>query len=207
MALVNGTLPLPTRTQTGTDGYNYDKLDLVNNNVSQFVGRVDYEISPRNLFFARYSFERCSQGQPLVPYYEPTSVMGEVNTPGYGVNNDDWVHSGSANYVTIFTPTLTNELYATITSFLESFDARQISALQKTAIDYPYNGAFDNKDTQYPQLGTYTTYGGLPLGLWPDYSLNALALKKLQPNVGDNLTKVWGKQHGQVWRIRPAHHQ
>ena len=24
MALVNGTLPLPTRSQTGTDGFNYD---------------------------------------------------------------------------------------------------------------------------------------------------------------------------------------
>ena len=34
---------------------------------------------------------------------------------------------------------------------------------------------------------------GLPLGLWPDYSENPLELKKLQPNVGDNLTKVWGK--------------
>jgi hypothetical protein len=33
----------------------------------------------------------------------------------------------------------------------------------------------------------------LPLGLWPDYSENPLRLKKLQPNVGDNLTKVWGK--------------
>ena len=193
MALVAGTLPLPTRQQTGTDGYNYDQLDLVNNNVSQFVGRMDYAISPRNRFFARYGFEKGKQGQPLVPYYEPTSVMGEVNTPGYGVNNDIWVHSASANYVTIFTPTLTNELYATLTSFVESFDARTIADLQKTAINYPYNGAFDNKDTQYPQLGTYTTYGGLPLGLWPDYSNNPLQLKKLQPNFGDNLTKVWGK--------------
>ena len=68
-------------------------LDLVNNNVSQFAGRLDYAISPRNQFFARYSFEKGKQGQPLVPYYEPTSVMGEVNTPGYGVNNDTWVHS------------------------------------------------------------------------------------------------------------------
>ena len=193
MALVNGTLPLPTRQQTGTDGFNYDQLDLVNNNVSQFVGRVDYDISPRNKFFARYSFEKGKQGQPLVPYYEPTSVMGEVNTPGYGVNNDTWGHSAAANYVTIFTPTLTNELYATLMSFLQSFDARQIAALQKGAINYPYNGAFDNGDTQYPQLGTYSAYGGLPLGLWPDYSLNPLELKKLQPNVGDNLTKVWGK--------------
>jgi hypothetical protein len=195
MALVNGTLPLPTRTQTGTDGFNYDQLDLANNNVSQYAGRVDYNISPRNVVFGRYSFEKGKQGEPLIPYYSPaaSSVMGGVNTPGYGVDNDTWVHSAAANYVTIFTPTMTNELYATLTWFVEAFDAREIAALQKSAINYPYNGAFANKDTQYPQLGTYTTYGGLPLGLWPDYSLNPLELKKLQPNVGDNLTKVWGK--------------
>ncbi len=161
--------------------------------MSQFAGRVDYTISPRNQFFARYGFEKGKQGQPLVPYYEPTSVMGEVNTPGYGVTNDTWVHSAAANYVAILNPTLTNELYVTVTSFLESFDARQLAALQKGTINYPYNGAFDNHDTQYPQLGTYTTYGGLPLGLWPDYSNNPLELKKLQPNVGDNITKVWGR--------------
>ena len=192
MALVNGTLPLPTRQETGTDGYNYDQLDLVNNNVTQIAGRVDYAIGPRNTFFARYSYEKGKQGQPLVPYYEPTSVMGEVNTPGYGVNNDTWVHSAAANYVTVFTPTMTNEIYATLVSFQQSFEARQIAALQKSAISYPYNGAFDNGDTQYPQLGTYTTYGGLPLGLWPDYSNNPLELKKFQPNAGDNFTKVWG---------------
>ena len=195
MALVNGTLPLPTRTQTGADGFNYDNLDLVNNNVSQFVGRMDYSISPRNLFFARYSFEKQKQGQPLIPYYSPagSSVLGAVNTPGYGVDNDIRVHSASTNYVSIFTPTMTNELYATVTYFVESFDPRQLSLLQKSGINYPYNGAFDNGDTQYPQLGTYTTYGGLPLGLWPDYSNNPLQLQKLQPNIGDNFTKVWGK--------------
>jgi hypothetical protein len=198
MAIVNGTLPLPTRAVTGTDGYNYDALDLVNNNVSQFAGRIDYTITPRNQFFARYSFEKGKQGQPLVPYYAPTSVMGEVNTPGYGVDNDTWGHSAAANFVTVFTPTMTNELYATITSFVEAFDARQIAALQKGAIKYPYNGAFDNGDTQYPQLATYATYGGLPLGLWPDYSNNPLRLKKFQPNAGDNLTKVWGKHTVEV---------
>jgi hypothetical protein len=193
IALIDNTLPLPTRQQTGTDGFNYDNLDLVNANISQYVGRIDYAISPRNQFFVRYSYEKGKTGQPLVPYYEPTSVMGEVNTPGYGVNNDIKVQSAAANYVTIFTSSLTNELYASLTYFVESFDARDLAALQKTAISYPYNGAFDNNDTQYPQLGTYSTYGGLPLGLWPDYSNNPLELQKLQPNIGDNLTKVWGK--------------
>lgn len=195
MALINGTLPLPTRTATGTDGFNYDHLDLVDGNVEQYTGRVDYAISPRNLFFARYSFEQGVQGQPQVPYYSPTgsSLMGAVNTPGYGVNNDTWGNSAAANYVTVITPTLTNELYATIMDFQQNFEPRQKAALQSTAINYPYLGAFANGDTQYPQLGTYTPYGGLPLGLWPDVSLNPLELKKLQPNAGDNLTKVWGK--------------
>jgi len=195
MALINKTLPLPTRTATGTDGYNYDKLNLVDNNVQQYVGRVDYAISPRNLFFARYSYEQSKQGQPQVPYYSPTgsSLMGAVNTPGYGVNNDIWGHSAAANYVTVFTPTLTNELYATIMDFQQNFEPRETSALQSSTIGYPYDGAFNNGDTQYPQLGTYTPYGGLPLGLWPDVSLNPMQLKKLQPNAGDNLTKVFGK--------------
>lgn len=195
MALVNGTLPLPTRAATGADGFNYDQLDLTNNNVSQFAGRLDYAISPRNTVFARYSFEKGKQGQPLIPYYSPagSSVLGAVNTPGYGVNNDTWVHSGALNYVTVLSASMTNEIYATVTSFVQSFDARRIDALQKTAINYPYNGAFDNGDTQYPQLSTYTTYGGLPLGLWPDYSNNPLQSKKLQPNVGDNFTTAWGK--------------
>ena len=47
--------------------------------------------------------------------------MGAVNTPGYGVDNDIWVHSAAANYVTVFTPTMTNELYATLTSLHRRF--------------------------------------------------------------------------------------
>ena len=199
MALVKGTLPLPNQA-TDANGYNYTTLDLVNNNVSQYAARVDYAISPRNLFFARYNFEQGKQGQPQVPYYSPvaSSILGAVNTPGYGINNNTRVHSATANYTTVFTPTMTNELAATLTYYEQSFDARQLSTLQKSAINYPYNGAFDNNDTQYPQFGTYAAVGGLPLGLWPDYSTNPLSLKKFQPNVSDNLTKVWGKHEVKV---------
>lgn len=194
MALINGTLPLPTE-DTGTDGFNYSNENLVNNNIGQVTGRVDYAISPRNTFFARYSYEHGLQGQPQIPYYSPSasSVLGAVNTPGYGVLNNINVHSAAANYVTVFSPTLTNELYATLTYFDQAFQARQLGALQNGAISYPYNGIFDNGSTQYPQLRTYAAVGGLPLGLWPDFSFGAPALKKFQPSVGDNLTKVWGK--------------
>jgi hypothetical protein len=194
MAIINGTLPLPTEA-TGPDGFNYVKENLVNNNIFQATGRLDYALSPRNTIFGRYSYEQGKQGQPQIPYYSPSasSVLGSVDTPGYGVLNAINVHSAAANYVAVLTPTFTNELYATLTYFNQAFEARQVSALQSSTINYPYQGAFANNSTQYPQLRTYASVGGLPLGLWPDFSFGAPSLKKFQPNVGDNLTKVWGK--------------
>jgi hypothetical protein len=194
MALINRTLPLPTEA-TGADGFNWVNENLVNNNIFQSAGRLDYAIGPRNTIFGRYSYEQGKQGQPQIPYYSPSvsSILGAVNTPGYGVLNDIHVHSAAANYVTIFNPTLTNELYATLTYFNQAFEARQLSTVQSSAISYPYNGIFDNGSTQYPQLRTYAAVGGLPLGLWPDFSFGAPSLKKFQPSIGDNLTKVWGK--------------
>jgi hypothetical protein len=194
MALVNGTMPLPNHA-TNAQGFNYTTEDLTDNNLGQVAARVDYAISPRNSFFARYTFEKEKQGQPLLPYYSPngSSIYGALNTPGGGVLDEISVHSAAANYVTVFTPTLTNELYATLMDFNQNFVAKNQAALQKGAINYPYNGIFDNATNQYPQLGDYGPLGGLPLGLWPDFSYGPLYLKKFQPSVGDNLTKVWGQ--------------
>lgn len=194
VALMNGTMPLPNHA-TNSNGFNYTTEDLTDNNIGQITSRVDYAISPRNSFFLRYSFEKEKQGQPLIPYYSPNgaSIYGALNTPGGGVEDEITVHSGAANYVTVFTPTLTNEMYATLMYFDQNFAAKNVGALQKTAISYPYNGIFDNGSTQYPQLGDYGPLGGLPLGLWPDFSFGPLYLKKFQPSAGDNLTKVWGQ--------------
>ncbi len=115
-ALVNGLMPLPNKA-TGTDGYNYTTENLVNNNVSTITGRLDYAINARNTLFGRYTFEKQKQGQPQVPYYSPNlsaPLMGDLNTPGGGFENNIHVHSAAANYVTVISPTLTNELYATL---------------------------------------------------------------------------------------------
>lgn len=193
MALVNGTMPLPNHA-TDSNGFNYTTEDLVNNNVGQVTTRVDYAISPKNTFFARYSYEKEKQGQPLIPYYSPggASVFGALNTPGGGVINNVAVHSASANYVTVFTPTMTNELFGTLMYFNQNFAPKNGGALLKSAINYPYNGIFDNNSKQYPQLGDYGN-DGLPLGLWPDFSYKPLYLKKFQPSVGDNFSKVIGR--------------
>jgi hypothetical protein len=189
MALINHVLPLPNQP-TGTDGYNYTTQNLVDNDIFQTTGRVDYAINDNNHIFGRYTYEKENQGQPQVPYYSPTGVMGSVNTPGGGVLNDIHVHSASANYARVFTPTLTNELYATLVYFTQAFEAKTPSALTKAAIDYPYNGTYDNGSVDFPMFQDYG-FDGLPLAIQPDFSFGPPSLKKFQPSVGDNITKVW----------------
>lgn len=194
MALVNATLPLPNMA-TNAQGFNYQTLNLVDNNIVQTTGRLDYTISPKNLLWVRYSFEHGNQGQPQIPYWSPTasSILGAVNTPGGGLLNKINVHSAAADYVTVFNPTTTNDFGVTLTYFNQQFVPKTPSALLKSTINYPYNGVFDNGSKQYPQLGTYAEYGGLPLGLWPDFSTGGLFLHKFQPAISDNLSKISGK--------------
>jgi hypothetical protein len=194
MALVNGTLPLPNMP-TNAAGYNYQMLNLVNNNIVQTTGRLDYSINPKNSLWMRYSFEHGNQGLPQIPYWSPTasSILGAVNTPGGGLLNKIDTHSFSADYVTVFSPTMTNEFGATLTYFIQDFVPKDPKALLSSTINYPYNGIFDNGTKQYPQLGTYAEYGGLPLGLWPDFTTGGLFLHKYQPAISDNLSKVHGK--------------
>lgn len=190
LTLINNLLPLPTMA-TNSDGYNYTAQNLVNNNVFQTTGRVDWSASPHDAVFVRYTFEKEKQGQPQIPYYSPGAVMGSVNTPGGGVLNDISVHSGAANYVHIFSPTLTNELFGTMMWFTQSFDAKDANALTLSANNYPYQAIYNNGTKDIPELQDYGT-DGLPLAIYPDYSFGSPSLKKVQPTGGDNVTKVWG---------------
>jgi hypothetical protein len=189
MALINHMLPLPNQP-TGTDGYNYTTENLVDNDVFQTTGRVDYALNDNNHIFGRYTYERESQGQPQVPYYSPGAVMGSVNTPGGGVINAIHVHSAAANYARVISPTLTNELFATLVYFTQDFEAKTPAALTKAAINYPYNGIYDNGSKDFPMFMDYG-YDGLPVAIQPDFTYGPPSLKKFQPSVGDNITKVW----------------
>jgi hypothetical protein len=189
MALINQVLPLPNQP-TGSDGYNYTTENLVDNNIFQTTARLDYALNDNNHVFGRYTFEKEKQGQPQVPYYSPGAVMGSVNTPGGGVLNAIHVHTASANYARIFSSTLTNELFATMVYFTQDFEAKTPSALTKAAINYPYNGIYDNGSKDFPMFMDYG-FDGLPVAIQPDFTYGPPSLKKFQPSLGDNITKVW----------------
>lgn len=183
-------LPLPNIASTGT--YNYITQNLVNNNMYQYVGRVDIAISDKYKFFARYSGEKGASGVPQIPYYSPSSSMGAINTPGGGLLNTINSQSAAANLTMIFSATLTNEVFGSFAYLNSAFTAANNAALQASAYGYTYAGAYShNGSTAIPQLQDYGN-DGLPLALTPDFSYGPIFSHKFDPNGGDNLTKVIG---------------
>jgi hypothetical protein len=188
-----GTLPLPGYA-TDAAGYNWTGENLVNNNVANITGRLDYAINSHSSIFGRYTFEKQKQGQPQQLGYSPNlsfPTMGDTNTAGGGFNNDIHVNSASANYVDTLSASMTNELYATLTWSVQAYDPKTPSALTSAGINYPYQGIYANGSKDFPQFQDYGA-DGLPVVLPPDTSFGAPGVTKVIPAVGDNLTKVLG---------------
>ena len=70
------TLPLPNQA-TSSAGYNYIITNLVDNNLWQAQGRIDYFINDKNKVFAMYSTERGKNGVPQVEYHLPRGPSAE----------------------------------------------------------------------------------------------------------------------------------
>ncbi len=184
-AAIFATYPLPNQTATIANPYNWQSQDLVNDDLWQAIGRVDLAISDKNHFFGRYSVERGSSGEPTAIYYNP----GELNTPGGGISAIN-SESAAANLTTIINPTLTNQLFGALAYLDQAFKSPNAAAL--TA--YPYQGAYANGRHALPELQNYDEEtSGLPLGLFPDYSLSPIFAHKFDPEGGDTVTKLWGK--------------
>jgi hypothetical protein len=184
-AAIFASYPLPNQTATLANPYNWQSQDLINDDLYQVIGRVDLAISDKNHFFGRYSVERGGSGEPTAIYYNP----GGLNTPGGGLSSIN-SQSAAANLTTIVNSTLTNQLFGALSYLDQAFKSNNAAAL--TA--YPYQGAFNNGRKVLPELQNYDgETSGVPLALYPDYSLSPLFAHKFDPEGGDTVTKVWGK--------------
>jgi hypothetical protein len=170
-----------------SDGF--DRIDeyLTNVNLYQVRGRLDFNASQNNKFYAVYNTQQGTSYDPFTPYYNPNGGAGAVPDPSLihaGTNSQ----TGSVNYVRVFGPTLTNELFAAGAFYVNVFYPinEQKQTIQGTG--YPYGTILNNGSKQLPQLG-YSS--GLPLFLAPDFSTNSSYARKQSFDFGDNLTKVY----------------
>ncbi len=197
--LVFNQMPLPNLTGAARSGaYNYITTNLVDNNLYQARGRIDYAISDRNKLFGTYSIEKGTSYEPNGIYsYIPSVPFGNVNTPGGGEVSNAGSHVASLNFTSVFSPSLTNEFYAAGAYFSQRFAARNPNANSKApavaASGNPYTGLFNNGSQALVSVGDYG-YDGLPFNTPFDYTYGGYYANKQIRTAGDNLTKLI-KQH------------
>jgi hypothetical protein len=185
-------LPLPNTPGGLTTplGYNYTHTDLVNNDIYELHGRLDYD-KGRSKFFVTFTPENGGTNIPQANGYFASGNSGGVNTPG-GTMQNTYTYSGSFNWNLTASSSLNNEffvsgLYSNVIS-----KAAKPNLLFNDAIGYPYTGAYDNGTKEFPNLGTYGNEG-IPLGFFPDFSFGGLYNRTFAPGLGDNLSKQLGK--------------
>jgi hypothetical protein len=193
--LVLSQMPLPNLTGAARTGaYNYITTNLVNNNLWQARGRMDYALSDRNKIFGSYSIESGTTYQPNGIYsYIPSVPFGNVNAPGGGNVSSIVSHVASINFTSVLSPSLTNEFYAAGTYFAQVFRARNPVANSKApavaASGNPYTGLFNNGSQALVSVGDYG-YDGLPFNTPFDSTYGGYYAKKQIRTAGDNITKL-----------------
>ena len=197
--LVFSQMPLPNLSGAARTGaYNYITTNLVDNNLYQARGRMDYAISDRNKLFGTYSVEKGTAYEPNGIYsYIPSVPFGNVNTPGGGEVSSLGSHVASLNFTSVISPSLTNEFYAAGAYFSQRFSARNPAANSKSsavaASGNPYTGLFNNGSQALVSVGDYG-YNGLPFNTPFDFTYGGYYANKQIRTAGDNITKLI-KQH------------
>jgi hypothetical protein len=209
-AILNNLIPLPnTPTFTANNGgvttnaagqvstfqsiYNYKQVNLQDDASYQTRGRLDYAFSDSTKLYGTYNFQHGNGRNPQQLFYSPQTNFGDVNTPS-GILSQGSSQVASLNFTKVFTPTLTNELFAGANLTTSGNEVGRKGADLSSTIGYPssyqINGSLGTTkpSNQYPQLYDYG-YDGLPLGLFPDYS-SPIFQRKFTPSGGDNLTKL-----------------
>ncbi len=185
-------IPGPTRTlNSTTGGANYLNDSIFDQNSTQWMTRVDYNISDNTKLYLRYNMQRETQQFPVGLWWRNANQV-PYPTPVLGKNQSD---SWTASLTHVFSPTMTNEFVFgyTYIGFPNVF--QDPAKVDRTKVGYPYQGMFHNGVAQIPsitgwggELATLLNPGGFEVG-GPSQGLYA---DKWLPTITDSLTKVWG---------------
>ncbi len=184
-------IPLPNTPGGLTTplGYNYSHTDLVNSDIYEVHGRLDFE-KGRSKLYLTFTPENGITNVPQNFGYFASGGSGGIDTPG-GSKQQNYTYSGSFNWNFVVNSTMNNEAFISGLYSDLIYSPQKPNLLSDNSIGYPYTGAYDNGTKTFPNLGTYGNEG-IPLGFFPDFSYGALFQKTFAPGVGDNLTKQIG---------------
>jgi hypothetical protein len=194
-ALLN-LFPTPNADPRTNNGNNYVQSLVVPQNMYQWLTRVDYGISDNTKLFVRYNRQRETQNFPVQLWWRNGGAV-PYPTPIVGKNLSD---SLSASLTHVFSPSLTNEVVFGIThiNFPNSYE--DPSKISRSALGYPYKGAFKNALDAIPAVQNWSGSSLVnPGGFDP-----VLFAEKYLPSISDNISKTWGthtSKFGVFWEM------
>jgi hypothetical protein len=182
--------PAPNADPNASGGYNYVQAETFNQNNTQWMSRVDYNISDNTKLFVRYNLQRETQQFPVGLWWRNSNQV-PYPTPIQGKNRSDSV---TASLTHVFSPTMTNEFVFgyTFIGFPNVFE--DPSKVDRTKVGYNYKGLYKNSVAQIPSFG-----GGQesalvfnPGGFEAGGPSSGLYANKYMPSFSDTFSKVWG---------------
>lgn len=183
--------PLPNVDPLLHGGNNLITDFTTSNPRNQDILRLDYAMNDNTHFFGRYNHENESVPWPYGPY----NIWNQVPYPAAQTGKNA---SNSVNFTltSVLTPTITNEASISYTRFTIRQALSNLSAVSRTALDYPYANLFASSSDLLPNVDfgggqggainneqLYIAGGEAPpyLGAQNSYTIN------------DSLTKLYGK--------------
>lgn len=134
----------------------YTATEVGSNDLDQAGGRVDFNHSEKNQFFARYAY---STGYNINPF----SVRGSA-LPGFPVRDDTSGHSAVIANTHIFSPTLSNSARLSFLRYSFNFDQR-INQKTPTELGLQYEStAALGAGTPFFNISGYSPIGGAITG-------------------------------------------
>lgn len=184
-------LPLPNANPfTNDGGFNYIDQVLQSQNGDELHARVDYNFNQNSKMFVSYN--RQSQIRELPVMYGGWLPTNSMQFPGQ-VSSGDMSHTVSVNFTHVFSPTLTSETTVAMSFLNQPNRMDDPAAIDRFALGYNYFGQFKNTgDYSLPALQDWSQLG-YPQMLMPGgFYDNAVKLKKMVPNISENLSWVKG---------------
>lgn len=180
-----GLFPLPNANPAVTDGYNYVQNVPLNQNMHQWLSRVDLNVSSNTRLFARYNLQAEEQNFPVGLWWRNSAQVPyptEVTAPNRS-------HSGTLSLTRVFGSSLTTEstFAATYINFPNQF--RDASRVSRKALGYTNPGIYKSGLDQIPSM---MAWGNGPTLYNPGGFDPVLFAKKWLISGTQNVTKVAG---------------
>lgn len=178
-------VPQPNHTPTPSAAYNWVMPLMNTNNGYMFHTRADYSFNDSTKLYVSYNQQHELYGSPVQRWWLPGNSIG---WPGDAATSS-LSRTISGNLVKVLNPTTTNEFLASLSYLSGPLTIGNEKAVDRAALGYPYTYP-GSKIMPSIQNGWYNNDFGIPQML--DSGRIDYFIRKLQPSISDNLTKVLG---------------